>query len=50
MDDTLYDEFGNYIGPDLGSSGDDSDEDEGVSAVALLAALVAAIACPGASH
>lgn len=30
MDDTLYDEFGNYIGPDLGSSDDDSDADEGV--------------------
>lgn len=30
MDENLYDEFGNYIGPDLGSSGDDSEEDEGV--------------------
>ena len=31
MDDTLYDEFGNYIGPEL----DDSDEDEDLDAEIL---------------
>ncbi|CAM9399052.1 unnamed protein product [Ectocarpus sp. 4 AP-2014] len=28
MDDTLYDEFGNYIGPELGDSSDEEDSDD----------------------
>ncbi len=28
MDTELYDEFGNYIGPDLESDDEDDDEDE----------------------
>lgn len=28
MDDNLYDEFGNYIGPDLGDSSEDDSESE----------------------
>lgn len=28
MDDNLYDEFGNYIGPDLGGSSEDDSESE----------------------
>eukprot|EP00937_MAST-01D_sp_MAST-1D-sp2_P007366 g7366.t1 len=34
MDDELYDEFGNYIGPELASSGDEEPEDDGFGAAA----------------
>ena len=27
MEDDLYDEFGNYVGPDINQAGDDSEED-----------------------
>ena len=28
MDDNLYDEFGNYIGPELGDSSEEEDSDD----------------------